>query len=67
MKSKSLKVLVKGLIVAGAAFALAACDDSVNSPVSAETSAADQQVQPVDPVVRNAWRYVHGLYSGLYR
>ena len=45
MKSKSLKVLVKGLIVAGAAFALAACDDSVNSPVSAETSAADQQVQ----------------------
>lgn len=45
MKSKSLKVFVKGMIVAGAAFALAACDDNVNSPVSADSPTADQQVQ----------------------
>ena len=44
MKSKTLKVLVKGLIVAGAAFALAACDDNVNNAIPTD-SAAEQLVQ----------------------
>ena len=46
MKSKSLKVFVKGLIFVGAAFAMAACDD-VTKPDAIE-SAADGLVQEED-------------------
>ena len=43
MKSKSLKLFVKGMIVAGAAFAMAACDD-VTKPAPIE-AAEEEQVQ----------------------
>lgn len=41
MKSKSLKLFVKGMIVAGAAFAMAACDD-VTKPAPIEAAEEDQ-------------------------